>query len=294
MKSFTVILILIGFFALSLLTWSAPGDNDAEVLGLLRRIHQAVPLHQITLKDVVPQFAFAKYEYFSWKDAVAEADKRFGTKPEQIEVRAAFLRKHLVAGMPETYLEVLKLTEWGASISTGSARSKSFVFGTLDKPTALLHFGIAHGTKTLVSSPTLVLIKASINGFNLEKLEFSTNDRLVGWSCQTRMNKGKDLVQLGANNSGSGGVSFFYASITNSDDQLERISFTQDLVIQDRRVSGKPRLADLPKMPGVQTTREPDYREIYEGGKLRRRQHYGQRQDKNGTETFIVTEEVFD
>jgi len=294
MRSFTIIPSLIGFFALCVPAWSAPGDNDAEVLGLLRRIHQAVPLHKIALNDVAPQFADAKNESLGWKDAVAEADKRFGTKPEQIEVRAAFLRKHLVAGMPEAELQALKLTEWGVSASTGSARSKSFVFGTLANPTALLHLGIAHGSKTLVSAPTLALLKATIDGFKFEELDFDINDRLVGWSYQTHLNRNKDLVRLGANNSGSGGVSFFYASITKSDDQSETISFTPDLVIRERRVSGKQQLADVPKMPGVQTTREQDYREIYDGGKLRKRQHFGQRQHKSGTETFIVREEVFD
>ncbi|MFN0077544.1 MAG: hypothetical protein ACKVY0_13825 [Prosthecobacter sp.] len=294
MKSFTAILSLIGFFAVSLPAWPAPGDNDAEVLGLLRRIHQTVPLHQIMLKDVAPQFALAKHDGLGWKEAVAEADKRFGTKPEQIELRAAFLRKHLVAGMPEADLQALKLTEWGASLSAGSTRSKSFVFGTLEKPTALLHFGIAHGTKTLVSAPTLMLVKASVSGFDLERLDFNIDDRLVGWSCQTRLNKSKDRVPLGANNSGSDGVNYFYASITKSDNQSEDISFTPDLVIKERRVSGKPRVANAPKMPGVQTTREQDYCEIYEGGKLRKRLHYGERQDKNGTESVIVKEEVFD
>lgn len=278
MKSFAILPAVIASWAL---TWNIkagewlPGSHDKEALRLLQQMTQALPLRTTTLKTIDSSFAVEKEPGLSWDQAVAAANMRYGTRQPE---RAAFLRKYLGQGSPESNLSELQLPEYGVGMTTGSGRSKGFVIGLPDQPTAIIWFSIANDR--LVGEPTLTLTNSTVDGVVYSHLDFDLQDRLISALLQAPLDSRR--LTLGQNLSGKGGVNFYHATFHAGDrggmDESESIHYSPEMVITERRV----------QMPN-----QLRYREVYEEGRLRKRLHYAERQVAGGTETYVKKEDVF-
>lgn len=278
MKSFHLILAVIAPFAL---TWNIkadewlPGSHDKEALHLLRQMTQALPLRTTTLKQVATSFAVDKQPGLTWDQAVAAANMRYGSRQPE---RAAFLRKYLERGSPESNLSELQLPEYGVGMTTGSGRSKGFVIGLPEEPSAIIWFSIANDK--LVGAPTLTLTSATVDGVVYGNLNFDLADCLTSAHLQVPLNSRR--LTVGQNTSGKGGVNFYHATFSAGDrsamDDSESIHFSPEMAITER---------------WVQMPNQLRYREVYEKGRLRKRLHYAERQVAGGTETYVKKEDDF-
>ncbi len=165
------------------------------------------------------------------------------------------------------------------SIGTGSGTSSGFVFGPVDKPTATITVWLAKVAKgKLMDDPTLSLTTATIEGVVYSNLLFDLNDRLISANVELPKNSEGETVNVGQNTTGLGGVNHFWMRITAPGGVSESIHFTPELVIKERWVT-------IPK--------QHHYREIYENGSLRRRDHYKERQVEGGTQSYVEKQEKF-
>lgn len=299
---------------------TSPGAYDVEVMKTLQGVNQTLPLGKTGLAKLAPELLVSKQDDLDWQAAVTAADRRFGADASASSLRAMFLRKYLKAGMPESCLDVLKLTDAGLSLRTGSSRSRSLIIGPPEKPVARMHFSIAHGSKALVAEPIVEILDHPLVNIICESASFDVEDRLTGWRMRSpRKDEANDageafagfgfrrlpydhfvpkfwkprqtVFEYGANLSGEDGAGHFWVRITHADGLLETLTFSDQILIKDRRVEGKSWVGMVPGQPGVQTSHDPDYRELYEKGHLHKRLHYGQRQDEHGTVSVVVKEE---
>ena len=234
----------------------------------------AIPLRTTSLLTIAPEFVVEKRAGLSWGEAVAEANSRFGQRQPH---RAAYLRKYLGDGSPESHLAELQLESSRSGASTGSSRSIGFVFGPADKPTATITVWLAH-RGPLQSEPILSLSTATVGGVVYSYLSFDSSDRLTSAARQLPANSKGATFTVGQNTSGRGEVNFFWVRISAREGGSESINYTPELVIRERSVS----------TPG-----QLDFREVYENGMLRRRLHYNTRQVAGGTQSYVEREESF-
>ncbi len=202
-----------------------PGEHDEEALRLLRAMAGAIALRTTSLSKIAPDFAVEKHAGLAWEEAVAEANSRFGQRQPD---RAAFLRKYLGKGSPETQLAELQLPTSGLHAGTASGISRGFEFGPPDKPTATIIVWLAKGQ--LISEPTLCLTTA-VAGV-VYNLEFDVSDHLTSATRQLSPSSKGATLTVGQNTSGTGGVNFFWVQISARAGESESINYTPDLVIK--------------------------------------------------------------
>ena len=235
-----------------------PGEYDDEAVRLLRAMAQAIPLRTTSLQKIAPAFVVEKQAGLTWDEAVAEADRRFGQRQPE---RAAFLRKDLGKGSPESHLDQLHLRLRNSGGISGFT-SKEFAFEPRDKPTATILVSV--GQRQLLDEPTLRLPRATIEGVVYTHLVFDLTDHLIAAGRELVSTRGATLT-AGQNTTGGAGENWFSVQVSTPDGGSEALTFTSDIVIKERRVF----------LPKDLTT--PKFVEVYENGILRKRTHYNQR-----------------
>jgi hypothetical protein len=250
------------------------GKYDDKVLKILREMSKALPLRTTTLKEIAPKYVIAKHEGLTWPEAVAEANARFGQRQPE---RAAFLRLYLEKGLPEEQLKELQLADFMVATETGAGTGKALVFGRYDEPEAKIDYGV--GISNLIGEVEFSLCGIEIKGVTYEELTFDASNHLISASRNFPPEQGGMGVFIQMNTSGEGGVNYYSALIADvTGEESETIGYTPELVISERWVSVHN---------GIR------FSEIYENGHLRKRLHYGQRQEQYGTETFVERTETF-
>lgn len=206
-----------------------PGEYDGEAVRLLRAMAQALPLRTTSLQKIAPAFAVEKKAGLTWDEAVAEADRRFGHRQPE---RAAFLRKYLGKGSPESQLDQLHLRLRGSGFIIPGYTSKELVFEPWHKPTATMWVSVGKGQ--LLGEPTLRLLGTTIEGVVYTSLAFDLTDHLIAATREMVRTRGATMI-VGQNTS-SAGVDSFWVQISTLDGGSESLTFTSDLVLTERRV----------------------------------------------------------
>ncbi|TDU63087.1 hypothetical protein EI77_04509 [Prosthecobacter fusiformis] len=273
MKSCTLLLGLM-FYSWALHAQDyVPGRHDKEVIRLLQEMARDLPLQTTELETVALNCSVAKKVGLTWDQAVAEADARFGNLQPQ---RAAFLRKYLEVGSPIAHLDELQLKDSGLSTGTGGSTSRSLMMDERIKPEMKITVWMSQDF--LVAPAMLGLEEVIVNETLYKGLQFDLQDRLLFVGRELPPMEDGTLLQLTQGTKGSDGKFYHVGTITGPGKESESIWLNADFTLRERQVKVEKKM---------------HYRELYEEGILRKRQHYSTRQTSGGTETFVAREETF-
>jgi len=229
---------------------------------LLREVTKKLRLRRTSLKEVSPQYCVGGPVKLKWKDALAYANKHFGTDKVK---RALFLRKYYTHGQPALDLDELKLEPTGVESMTGSARGAGYIVVEAPgrgetrglragRPAVEIALHTTHGEwvvdpatgertleeskATIVGLLGLVIHNVNVAGTVFDSLEFDVRDELIGFSLTRRFPDQNVTFWIGGNTTGVENTDFYWVRVEDlQGEEIEDRRYDEKLRLERRRLS---------------------------------------------------------